>query len=77
MTVKELIEVLQTVEDQDTRIMVGGYEGGYNELITQANNIQDIALNVNAEWYYGAHEKVDVVYGGDLDKYQIVKAIIL
>ena len=75
MTVRQLIEVLQKVDDKDTRIMVSGYEGGFNDLETQANSIQDMMLDVNEEWYYGSHEIVDPFR--DLDEYQIVKAIIL
>lgn len=75
MTVKQLIEVLQKVDDQDMRIMVGGYEGGFNDLETSANNIQNMMLDVNTEWYYGKHEIVDTI--DDLDNYQIIRAIIL
>jgi len=75
MTVRQLIEVLQNVQDQDTIIMVPGYEGGFNELVTQANNIQFMALDMYTEWYYGSHEIASRF--DDKDKYQIVKAIIL
>ena len=77
MTVKQLIEVLQKVEDQDMRVMISGYERGFNELETTANNVQDIALGVNEEWYYGSHEIAEDVQRSNLDKYKIVKAIIL
>jgi hypothetical protein len=75
MTVRQLIEVLQKVEDQDLRIMVSGYEGGFNDLETQANNIRFMTLDVNNKWYYGSHEIATTF--DDIDKYQIVKAIIL
>jgi hypothetical protein len=79
MTVKELIEVLSKIEDQETRVMVRGYEGGYNDLIMIDNTPATIyiALDVNEEWYYGAHERVEDVDRDHLDRYHIVKAIIL
>ena len=76
MTVKELIEVLQKVENKDMRILISGYEGGHNDLETSANNIQEVALNVNEEWYYGSHEIVGegaIVHEG----VRVIKAIIL
>jgi len=77
MTVKQLIEELSKIEDQDLRVMTSGYEGGFDDLETKANNIQFMALDVNKEWYYGKHEPVDNLYDVPNDRYQIVKAIIL
>ena len=56
MTVSELIEVL-TGLPQDNIVVVRGYEGGVDEIVEleQAR----IALNVNEEWSYGAHELLD------------------
>jgi hypothetical protein len=52
MTIKELIEALSKF-DSDTPVVVGGYEGGYNDVtIVKAESIQ---LNVNKQHYYGAH----------------------
>lgn len=82
MTVRELIESLSKIEDQDIRVMVKGYEGGVNDIVIANgidNNtpaIQYVALNINTEWYYGAHEIVWDVRE-DFNKYHIVKAIIL
>jgi hypothetical protein len=77
MTVKQLIEELSKIEDQDLRVMTSGYEGGFNDLETKTNNIQFMALDVNDEWYYGKHEPVDNLYDTPNSNYQIVKAIIL
>lgn len=77
MTIKQLIEELSKIEDQDLRVMTSGYEGGFNDLETKANNIQFMALDVHTEWYYGAHEPVDNLYDVTIEQYQIVKAIIL
>ena len=83
MTVKELIEVLSRIQDQKTRVMVKGYEGGYNDIVI-GNGIDsntpatiDIALDVNEEWYYGAHEKVEDIDRDHLDKFHIVRAIVI
>jgi hypothetical protein len=75
MTVKELIERLNKIEDQNIRVMVRGYEGGLDEVIN-IPAIVNVALNVNSEWYYGSHERVskDHQYGKEIE---IVKAIIL
>lgn len=81
MTVKQLIEVLNKIEDQDVKVMVRGYEGGVSDLQivnSIGNNIPaivNVALDVNYEWYYGAHE-VQQDNHGYMDK-QIIKAIVL
>lgn len=83
MTVRELIESLSKIEDQDIRVMVRGYEGGVDNLVI-GNGIEDnipaiqyVALNVHKEWYYGRHETVDDMYDAPSSNYEIVKAIIL
>jgi hypothetical protein len=62
MTVNELIKMLQTYHG-DMRVVVSGYEGGYNDI----KNIAQIELNldVNKEWYYGPHECPDDGAKGD------------
>jgi hypothetical protein len=83
MTVKELIESLSKIEDQEVRVMTKGYEGGVNDMVI-GNGIDNntpaiihVALDVNTEWYYGRHERVDDMYGSTNSDYHIVKAIIL
>ena len=41
MTIKELIESLSKIEDQEVMVMVKGYEGGVN----------DIDVNTNKEYH--------------------------
>ena len=48
MTVKELIEQLQTL-DPDLHVFVQGYEGGYDD-VGPISNVIDIALDVHTEW---------------------------
>ena len=82
MTVKQLIESLSKIEDQDIRVMVRGYEGGVNDIVI-GNGIDDtpaiveIALDVNDEWYYGRHERIEDVIMNARGEYSTVKAIIL
>ena len=82
MTVRELIESLSKIEDKEVRVMVNGYEGGVNDMvigngIDNTPAIQYVALDVNTEWYYGKHERVDDMYDAPSSNYHIVKAIIL
>ena len=61
MTVKQLIEALSKIEDQDVKVMVKGYEGGVDDAIVSSNEsntpeIYTIERNVNKEWYMGRHE---------------------
>ena len=56
MKVRELIEELQR-HDPETRVVVNGYEGGYDDV----SCVDEIRLNLNANtaWYYGKHELDD------------------
>ncbi len=72
MTVKELIEQLQTL-DPDLRVFTPGYEGGYEDVVS-VGNIREIALNYHDEWYYGPHVEAEAEHK---DGYTIVKGVIL
>ena len=76
MTIRELVQVLGKIEDQDALVMTSGYEGGFCDVTDIADPI-DMALNVNNEWYYGNHERAEMLIHEDREKYQIVKAIVL
>lgn len=77
MTVKQLIQELSQIEDQEARIIVNGYEGGYDD-VSNINPVPiEIALDVNEEWYYGKHDKVEDIDRDKIKHYQIVNAIIL
>ena len=75
MTVKELIESLSKIKDQEVRVMVKGYEEGVEDIENIIPEIINVALNVNTEWWNGTHEVIrnDNTY---TDK-EIVKAIVL
>ena len=53
MTVQELINQLQNFP-KDMPVVVGGCEGGCDYV----NTLDEVKvdLNVNTEWFYGAHE---------------------
>jgi hypothetical protein len=57
--------------------MTSGYEGGFCDIENLNLRPVDMALNVNTEWYYGAHERINDVYHEDREKYQVVKAVII
>ena len=77
MTIKELIESLSKIEEQEVRVMVKGYEGGVNDIDTNTPAIIHVALDVNEEWYYGKHEPADNLYEATNTNYHIVKAILI
>jgi hypothetical protein len=66
VTVKELIEKLQTL-DQEMPVFINGYEGGYDDL-TDLTNIE-VVKNVNTQWYYGSHEKIDDLHEDVLETF--------
>lgn len=74
MTIKELIEKLSQIEDQNTRVMIKGYDVGYDD-ISDNFRVVNMALNVHPEWFYGDHEMVSENHNYK-DK-EIVKAIVL
>jgi hypothetical protein len=74
MTVKELIEHLQTL-DPEVHVFTKGYEGGLNEV--EIRDIPtDVALNVHTAWWYGEHDYEDNVKYIK-SKYKTVKGIVL
>jgi len=72
MTVKELIEQLQTM-DPELYVFTDGYEGGYEDVVS-VDNVREIALNYHDEWYYGPHIDAEDEHR---NTHPIVKGIIL
>ena len=72
MTVKELIEQLQTL-DPDLRVFTSGYEGGYEDA-GPISDIKEIALEYNTDWWYGPHVEAQPEHR---DSYTIVKGVVL
>ena len=59
MNVGQLIEALKNYPP-DLRVVVSGYEGGYNDVDSFDN--MKIVLDYNSAWYYGKHESLDGIY---------------
>jgi len=74
MTVKELIENLQTL-DPELRVFVEGYEGGYND-VSFNPNISKFVLDYHSDWYYGVHEIIDAC-SQEEGEYHTVDGIVL
>ena len=74
MTVKELIEQLQTL-DPDLQVFINGYEGGFNNVTPVAGNVVDMVLDYHRDWFYGKHELAEQIT--DVAEYKIVKGIII
>ena len=75
MTVKELIEQLQTL-DPDLHVFTTGYEGGFEDVV-QVGNVKEFALNYHTQWYYGPHIEADYSILGPSHSFEIVKGVIL
>jgi hypothetical protein len=62
MNVQQLIEELQK-HPPEMRVIVSGYEGGYNDLDSPKQT--SIRLNVHEPdlWYYGRHDDEDYSCG--------------
>lgn len=74
MKVSELIEQLQQL-DQDSLVVVDGYEDGVNDM----NTVSPVAiyLNVNNKSYYGKHAIVTDRISREHPKSVSVKAVYL
>lgn len=75
MTIKQLIKILSQIKDQEATVMVKGYEGGVNDISNNTPEILKVRLNVNTEWYYGAHEIVK--HDTPLNKSNTIRAIVI
>jgi hypothetical protein len=55
MKIKDLIKELQQ-HDPEMQVVRAGYEGGVD--FVSAVRCYEVALDVNADWWYGKHELV-------------------
>jgi hypothetical protein len=74
MTIKELIEKLSQIEDQEALVMTKGFEEGFND-ISDNFRVVSMALNVYPEWFKGDHEMVSENH--NYKDLEIVRAIVL
>jgi hypothetical protein len=71
MNVDQLIKRLQ-MYTPDLRVVVRGYEGGYND-VSRFENLK-IVLDYYDEWYYGKHEDASTILNEET-KVNVVDAL--
>ena len=75
MTVKELIQILESYPS-DLRIVVNGYEGGYDDIAPECISVTKIQLDVGTEDWEGRHEEPDLLRKGSPSTGAIVDALV-
>lgn len=72
MTVSELIKILQE-QPKGLRVVVNGYEDGYDDLTPEQIKVTSIGLNTGKHHYEGAHgDLADAKNAAD-----VVEAVLL
>lgn len=71
MTVRKLIEKLQVL-NQDARVVVNGYEGGFGDVREESVKYIDLALNIHKENYYSPHD-----YWNHYSDYEKVTCVVI
>lgn len=74
MTVKELIQVLESYPD-DLRVVVSGYESGYDDVTPERISVINIQLNVGTANWEGQHERPDLLSKGTPRTGAVVEAL--
>ena len=64
MTVKELINRLQQINNQEMTVVVDGYEGGFDDIKEPKFII--VYKRIDNEWYDGKYEQSSSGQGGTL-----------
>lgn len=59
MKIADLIRILQTYP-QDLRVVVDGYEDGYDDLNEDLMRVHEIRLDIGKHWWEGRHNDIDV-----------------
>ena len=76
MTVSELIETLKA-HPGDLRVVVNGYEEGYDDLSPRQISVAPIALNTGIEDWQGRHGEADDAPGDAAEPSKVVDALVL
>ena len=77
MTVSQLIEVLKT-HPRDLRVVINGYEEGYDDLSPDQISIVRIALNTGVDDWMGQHGEADhVSAGSEASETTVADALVL
>ena len=64
MTVKELINRLQQINDQEMKVVVNGYEDGFDDI--KDPKVIVAYEQIDHEWYNGKYEQSSSGQGGTL-----------
>lgn len=72
MTVEELIAILQE-HPSELRVVVNGYEDGYDDLTPEQIDVISIALNTDGEEWQGVHSDAD----GTEEQVRVAQAVVL
>ena len=76
MTVAELISILQN-HAADLRVVVNGYEDGYDDLSPKQLRVVTISLNTGEYPWEGAHGDPDDLSRSAPDDAKLVEALVL
>ena len=76
MTVNELIQLLRT-KPADMRVVVDGYEDGYDDLSPKQLCVVKISLNTGTREYVGIHSDADYLPKERLDGLEVEQALVL
>lgn len=76
MTVRELIEHLERYPG-DKRVVVNGYEEGYDDLSPDQIDVVKIALNTGMANWEGRHRDIYYVPATSAEGIQAVEAVVL
>ncbi len=76
MTVSELIETLKA-HPGDLRVVVNGYEEGFDDLSPGQISVQRIALNTGVNDWEGRHGEPDEAPGAVTEPTRVVDAVLL
>ena len=76
MTVRELIRLLAS-HPADMRIVVNGYECGYDDLSSEQISVAHISLNTGKQDWEGCHGDVDDKPNSLVDNSPVVEALVL
>lgn len=76
MTVDELIQLLEK-HPPGLRVVVNGYENGYDDLTPERLSVVSIALNTGKHHWEGQHEDANGQTGGASDDAEVVEALVL
>ena len=76
MNVQDLIELLRT-HPADLRVVVNGYEDGYDDLSPEQVSLVRIALNTGKHRWEGKHGDPDGLTRSAPDDTEVVEALVL